>query len=97
GPRAHGRAGREPRHRREDRRAARGMSGAPRYSVVVTAHNAVGSIAACLASVAGQEGVAEGEVEIVLVDDRSTDGTAEAALSAGVPVLRLLRVDHPPQ
>jgi len=71
------------------------MISTPRYSVVITAHNAAGTIGATLRSLARQNGVAEGELEIVLVDDRSTDGTLEVARATGVPHLRLIRVDVP--
>lgn len=65
----------------------------PRYSVVITAHNARADIAACLRSVAAQEGVASGDIEIILVDDRSSDGTADAARALGLANLRLFRVE----
>lgn len=68
------------------------MSGELHVSVVITAHNAAGTIGPCLKSIAGQSQRAS---EIVLVDDRSTDGTSEAALAAGVPALRVLRVEKP--
>lgn len=71
------------------------MSDRPFASVVITAHNAASGIADCLRSVAAQPEVAAGRVEIVLVDDRSTDGTSEAALATGVAALRLIRVDAP--
>ena len=68
------------------------MSAPPRVSVVITAHNAAGTIAACLRSVAAQQGVAPGELEIVLVDDRSEDGTDHAAQSVHLTNWRFLRV-----
>lgn len=69
------------------------MTGEPGVSVVITAHNAAGSIGPCLRSIASQ--ASDGSVEVVLVDDRSTDGTSEAALAAGLSGLRLLRVEKP--
>ncbi len=71
------------------------MSAAPAATLVVTAHNAAATIGACLRSVAAQPEAASGALEVVLVDDRSTDGTAEAALAAGLPGLRLIRIAEP--
>ena len=70
------------------------MTGAPTYSVVITAHNAAGTIGATIGSIANQAGIASDELEIVLVDDRSTDGTLDAALAAGAPNLRTIRIDQ---
>jgi cellulose synthase/poly-beta-1,6-N-acetylglucosamine synthase-like glycosyltransferase len=63
-------------------------------SVVVTAHDAAPAIGDCLRSLHAQQGVPPGALEIVLVDDRSADGTAEAARRAGVPGLRIVRIDR---
>lgn len=63
---------------------------APRLSIVITAHNEAAHVAGTLAALNRQEGV-PGGVEIVLVDDRSTDGTAERARAAGGEALRLLQ------
>jgi cellulose synthase/poly-beta-1,6-N-acetylglucosamine synthase-like glycosyltransferase len=71
------------------------MSDRPAISVVVTAHNAAPTIRACLETVAAQPEARRGELEVVLVDDRSTDGTSEEALKAGVRDLRLIRVERP--
>lgn len=68
----------------------------PRVSVVITAHNAAGTIAECLRAVARQDGVAPGEFEIVFVDDRSTDGTLAAAGALGIDELSTVRVDDLP-
>lgn len=65
----------------------------PLVSVLITAHNAAGTIGACLRSIAAQPG-SEG-IEIVLIDDRSSDGTSQAALAESLPALRLLRVEQP--
>jgi cellulose synthase/poly-beta-1,6-N-acetylglucosamine synthase-like glycosyltransferase len=67
-------------------------NGSPDVSVVVTAHDAVTTIGDCLRALAAQRGVAPATVEIVLVDDRSTDGTAEAARSSGVEALHIVRL-----
>lgn len=60
----------------------------PAVSIVITAHNEAAHIGATVAAAAAQAGV-PGGFEIVLVDDRSTDGTAEAARAAGGDLLRL--------
>lgn len=70
------------------------MSDRPAISVVITAHNAAGTIRDCLVSVAAQPEARSGQLEIVLVDDRSTDGTSEAAASLGLPGLRLVRIER---
>jgi cellulose synthase/poly-beta-1,6-N-acetylglucosamine synthase-like glycosyltransferase len=69
------------------------MTAKPRISVLITAHNAADTIGPCLRSVAAQ--ASGDDVEVVLVDDRSTDGTSEAARATGLEMLRILRVDHP--
>lgn len=68
------------------------MTANPRISVLITAHNAAGTIGPCLKSVAAH--ASGGEVEIILVDDRSTDGTSDAARAFGLDNLRILRVDR---
>ena len=67
------------------------MSKEPEISIVLTAHNAAGTIIECLNSIAKND-VSEG-LEIILVDDRSRDGTKEAALSTGLKNLRIYRVE----
>lgn len=64
------------------------MKSAPRISVVVPVHNGVGQLEQCLAALAASAYRAH---EIVVVDDGSTDGSAEAARTSahGVEVLRL--------
>jgi glycosyltransferase involved in cell wall biosynthesis len=61
----------------------------PRVSVLIPAHNAAATVAECLESLVAQSFV---DFEVVLVDDGSTDGTAEAARRAmsGDGRLRLL-------
>lgn len=63
---------------------------AVRFSIVVTAHNEEASIAACLEWLGSQEGLAPGETEIILVDDRSTDQTVRIAHATAIPGLRVL-------
>lgn len=67
-----------------------------RVSVVITAWNEARGIAACLAALARQSGVAPDEREVIVVDDRSTDATAAIAAAADVPGLRLIRNDVAP-
>ncbi len=57
-------------------------------SVVIPARNEVGTIADAISAVLAQE-VAGVRLEVVMVDDGSTDGTVEAAEAAGARVLRL--------
>ncbi|HEX5760497.1 MAG TPA: glycosyltransferase [Thermoanaerobaculia bacterium] len=59
-----------------------------RVSVVIPAHDEAASIGGCVRAVLAQ--AAPGvEVEAIVVDDASTDGTAEAARAAGARVLRM--------
>lgn len=61
----------------------------PRISVVVAAWNAAATIETAIGSVIGQEGV---DLECLVVDDGSTDGTPEVLASLGPdPRLRVLR------
>jgi glycosyltransferase involved in cell wall biosynthesis len=55
------------------------------FSVVVPAHNAERTLGAVLASIAAQE---PAPAEVIVVDDASTDSTAELAAAAGATVLR---------
>ena len=63
------------------------MPPSPTLSVVIPSHNTAGLTLACLASLAGG-GVAD--LEVIVVDDGSTDGTAEA-VAAQIPAARVLR------
>jgi glycosyltransferase involved in cell wall biosynthesis len=65
-----------------------------RVSVVVPAHNEVAVIGALVRAVRAQAppGV---EVEVIVVDDASTDGTSEAARAAGARVLRMEEGGNP--
>ncbi|MDI6795599.1 MAG: glycosyltransferase [Desulfatibacillaceae bacterium] len=65
-------------------------------SFVITAHNEAPFIEACLLSLAGQQGFDEKSAQIVLVDDRSTDLTAEAAKGLGLPNLELVSIKNRP-
>ena len=62
------------------------------YSVVVTAHNAAATISSCLGSLDRQAGIVREALEIIVVDDRSNDGTAAAAEASGTAGLRVMRI-----
>jgi len=66
---------------------------APLVSIIVPARNEEASLAACLGSLVTQTGVS---FEIIVVNDHSTDGTAEIAHSfADVPANNLKVIDAP--
>lgn len=67
-------------------------TGRPELSVVVPVHDVAGWIGECLRSILGQEGV---DLEIVVVDDHSTDGTAAAVTAVGDPRVRLVPAGRP--
>jgi hypothetical protein len=56
----------------------------PTVSVLIPARDEAGHIADCVATVLGQDAVAE----VVVLDDESSDGTAALAVSAGARVVR---------
>lgn len=53
------------------------MSAAPTVSLVITTYNREHLLAAALDSVASSRGTAASEVEVIVVDNNSTDGTAQ--------------------
>lgn len=53
--------------------------GTPLVSVVIPVYNGARYLAEAVASVQGQRGIAAGALEVVIIDDGSTDGTAEVA------------------
>jgi len=62
------------------------MTGQPRFSVVIPARNEAGLLGDCLDSLLAQDFA--GPVEIIVVDNGSTDATAEVAAARGVTVAR---------
>jgi glycosyltransferase involved in cell wall biosynthesis len=66
-----------------------------RVSIIVPARNERDRIAGCIATLLQQGAVVH---EVIVVDDRSDDGTADCALSAagGDPRVRVVRVDELP-
>ncbi len=70
------------------RPAARRSARAPLVSVLVPARNEEASIATCLEALLGQD---YPNFEIIVLDDRSTDGTAATALARRDPRVRLVR------
>ncbi|MGH7714108.1 MAG: glycosyltransferase [Gemmatimonadaceae bacterium] len=72
------------------------MTNGPNISVVITAHNAAATLAATLTALAAQSNIADGEMEIVVVDDRSTDETATLLASLRMSSARTLRIDSVP-
>lgn len=72
------------------------MTSEPGIGVVITAHNAADTLSATLAALAAQSHLADGEMEIVVVDDRSTDGTSALLQSSRIPNSRALHIDTVP-
>ncbi len=68
----------------------------PEITVLVAAHNEAERIQACLNAIVKQDYPME-RVEILLVDDRSTDDTVERALAMNIKGLRVLRIDTVPE
>ena len=50
----------------------------PRYSVVITVHNDREGMSACLAALLVEPECISGDAEVIVVDDRSDDGSGEA-------------------
>jgi cellulose synthase/poly-beta-1,6-N-acetylglucosamine synthase-like glycosyltransferase/peptidoglycan/xylan/chitin deacetylase (PgdA/CDA1 family) len=80
-------------HRRRERRRTRWIPpGAPRFmpdvSVVVPAYNEAAGIAATVRSMAASR--YSGRMEIIVVDDGSTDGTARIARDLGIPNVHVI-------
>jgi len=71
--------------RRQQRTERPPAPGRLRFSVVVPAYEESGSIAAAVAAIhaALADVAADGGVEVIVVDDGSADGTADAALAGG--------------
>ena len=76
--------GLSPRSTLDDRRP-RPAGWLPRVSVIVPAYNEEDLLAECLEALATQD--YEGEIEVVVVDNASTDATGEIARGLGVRVV----------
>lgn len=61
-----------------------------RYTVVITAHNEEQYIGNTILALSNQTGLEAGALEILLVDDASTDSTVEEALASGSDILSIL-------
>lgn len=85
----------EPVEAPHDAPPARTDDDAPEVTVLVTAHNEADNIQSCLRAIMAQDFPME-RVEILLVDDRSTDETVARALELNLPSLRVLHIDEPP-
>lgn len=68
------------------------MPAAPSVSIVITAHNEAETLVDTLRSIASQPEFPM--MEVVLVDDRSSDGSGKLVRSLGLPNLQLIRIDH---
>lgn len=68
------------------------MSDGPDVSVVITAHNAGDTLPDTLRALGRQTGFAPGALEVVVVDDRSTDGTAAALGALGMAQVRVVSI-----
>jgi len=76
--------------------AAPSLKGTPRLSVIIPARNEVAHIEGCVHAALASRW--PGELEVVVVDDRSTDGTSErlAALATADPRVRPVPGSDPP-
>ena len=72
--------------------AGRSGNGLPTVSVVIPAHNAEGHLGLCLEAIARSQ---LAPLECIVVDDASSDRTAELALRSSVPVLQLVKQSGP--
>jgi cellulose synthase/poly-beta-1,6-N-acetylglucosamine synthase-like glycosyltransferase len=68
----------------------------PEVTVLITVHDGEETIQSCLRAVMAQNFPME-RVELLLVNDRSTDATVERAKALGLPTLRVLSVAGPPE
>jgi len=74
---------------RKGRKRERGSSFVPPVSIVVPAFNEAVGIERCVRSLAGSR--YPGPFEVIVVDDGSTDATAELVEALGLPAVRVLR------
>lgn len=67
-----------------------------RYTVVVTAHNEEPHIERTIHALSRQQGLGDGGLEILLVDDGSTDDTVSKAAASGCEMLTIVHNDRQP-
>lgn len=65
-----------------------------RYTVVVTAHNEGRHIEQTIHALSRQQGLGDGGLEILLVDDGSTDDTVPKAVASGFELLTIVHNDR---
>ena len=87
------RPGRAARNPRPERRAVAG--GAMKLSVVIPAHNEVGSIGQTVESTVHELERAEIDYEILVIDDASGDGTGDVVRQAGASATRTCAASAP--
>jgi cellulose synthase/poly-beta-1,6-N-acetylglucosamine synthase-like glycosyltransferase/peptidoglycan/xylan/chitin deacetylase (PgdA/CDA1 family) len=75
--------------KRRERRRERGTSFAPRVSILVPAFNEAIGIERCVRSLIGSDYPAA--VEVIVIDDGSTDGTARLVSDLGLPAVKVIR------
>src|SRR5690348_6886510 len=80
---------------REGKLAAANPGTAPRVAVVIPARNEADVIGRAVGSLAKQD--YPGPFQIVIVNDHSTDGTADAARAAGVANLTIISAEPLPR
>ncbi len=68
----------------------------PKVSIVITSHNEKSALIATLRNVTAQIDDSRLPAEIIVVDDRSTDGTTDAVAGLRLRGLKLLRIEQAP-
>lgn len=64
----------------------------PKVSVVITAYNSAKTIGPCLQSLKAQQGISPDDIEVILIDDRSSDNIIRTAMGSGIANLRVYRL-----
>lgn len=68
-----------------------------RFTVIVTAHNEERHILQTIRALSNQRGLENGMLEILLVDDGSSDATVAEAAASGSEILTILHNEHAPE